>query len=133
MDERFSLDKALDLSIDLTPLVDVIFMLIIFFVTATAFIKPAIEVDLARAKSADEGGGSGRQIVITIDKSGEIYRDGHRMTLADLRPVLDQERDGAVNLFVDRKAPFEAFLSVIDLAKGLNRDDLVVTTENADD
>lgn len=133
MNELFLYDESDDLSIDLTPLVDVIFMLIIFFVTAAAFIKPAIEVDLARAESAQNGAASGRQLVITIDKAGEIYLDGTLTTPPDLGPVLDRERRCAVNLFVDRKAPFDAFLSVIDLSRRFNRHDLVVTVEHADD
>lgn len=134
MDQLFLLDQGddMDLSIDLTPLVDVIFMLIIFFVTATSFVRPAMEVDLARAETATPQGLQRERILIVIDRKGEMYLGQRRAGLAELEPVLSS-CDKPVDLQVDRRAPFESFLSVVDLARRLNCDDLVVTTEYAHD
>jgi len=122
-------DMGFDMSIDLTPMVDVLFMLLIFFITATTFVKPVIDVNLATAKSAASGSGTSSQLVITIDSEGSIYLGEDMVELDELQPVFEGERDKSINLFVDRKAPFQSFLSVIALAKQHKREDLVVTTK----
>jgi len=129
MDNLFLDGDGLDLSIDLTPMIDVLFMLLIFFITATTFVKPVIDVNLATAESAAKGSGSGKQLVISIDKTGQIFLDGQQVSLPDLEPVFAKEHDSTINLFVDRETPFQDFLSVIDLAKLNKCDDLLVTTE----
>jgi len=132
MDNMFLDGDGFDLSIDLTPMIDVLFMLLIFFITATTFIKPVIDVNLATAESAAKGSGSGKQLVISIDKTGQIYLDGMQVSLSELEPVFVKEHDSTINLFVDRETPFQHFLSVIDLAKLNKCDDLLVTTEPAE-
>lgn len=122
-------DTGFDMSIDLTPMVDVLFMLLIFFITATTFIKPVIDVNLATAKSAESGHGKAVQLLITIDNNGGIFLDDQSVQLKELEPIFARDREKTINLFVDKQAPFQSFLSVIDLAKLHKRDDLVVTTK----
>lgn len=131
MDNMFLDEDGIDLSIDLTPMIDVLFMLLIFFITAMTFAKPVIDVNLATAESAAQGSGSGKQLVISIDKTGQIFLDGEQVDLIDLESVFVRGHDSTINLFVDRETPFQDFLSVIDLAKLNNCDDLLVTTEPA--
>lgn len=128
MDDMFLDDAGFDMSIDLTPMVDVLFMLLIFFITATTFIKPVIDVNLATAESAARGNTTGKQIVITINKTGGVFLDDRQVSLSELELVFTREQEAPINLFVDRQTPFQNFLSVIDLAKQHKRDDLVVTT-----
>ena len=132
MDNLFPDGDGFDLSIDLTPMIDVLFMLLIFFITAMTFAKPVIDLNLATAESAARGSGSEKQLVISIDKTGQIYLDGVQISLVDLEPVFVKEHDSAINLFVDRQTPFQDFLAVIDLAKLNKCDDLFVTTEPAE-
>jgi len=132
MENMFLDGDGLDLSIDLTPMIDVLFMLLIFFITAMTFVKPVIDVNLATAESAAKGSGSNKQLVISIDETGQIYLDGKGIELIDLEPVFIREHESTINLFVDRQTPFQDFLSVIDLAKLNKCDDLLVTTEPAE-
>jgi len=121
-------ESGFDMSIDLTPMVDVLFMLLIFFITATTFVKPVIDINLATARSAKGGGATSNQVVIAINARGILYMNGNQVELDDLKPVFAQQRDKTINLFVDKQTPFQSFLAVIDLAKLHNRNDLVVTT-----
>lgn len=132
MDNMFLDEDGFDLSIDLTPMIDVLFMLLIFFITAMTFAKPVIDVNLATAESAAQGSGSEKQLVISIDETGQIFLDGKQIALADLESVFVREHNSTINLFVDRETPFQDFLSVIDLAKLNKCDDLLVTTEPAE-
>ena len=51
---KFDFDE--DINIDLTPLIDVIFMLLIFFIMTTTFSKPVIDIMLPASKTAEKAG-----------------------------------------------------------------------------
>ncbi len=126
--EEFSLDKEFDEEIDLTPLIDVVFILLIFFFITSTFIQPSLPVNLAKAASAAASAERKEQLVITIDAAGALFCDGVPLVREDIPALITAHPDLGINLFVDRAAPFEAFLSVIDEARLLNREDISITT-----
>ena len=128
MIEDFSLDKEFDEEIDLTPLIDVVFILLIFFFITSTFIQPSLPVNLAKAASAAASAERKEQLVITIDKDGTLFHDGMVLTKEELPGLIRVNPDLGLNLFVDREAPFEAFLSVIDETRLQGRDDVSITT-----
>lgn len=128
MFEEFSLDKEFDEEIDLTPLIDVVFILLVFFFITSTFIQPALPVNLAKAASASVSAGRKEQVVISIDAEGALFHDGQSLTIEEVPRVLNASPEQGINLFIDRAAPFEAFLSVIDETRLLGRDDVSITT-----
>ncbi len=128
MIEDFSLDKEFDEEIDLTPLIDVVFILLVFFFITSTFIKPSLPVNLAKAASAAVAAERKEQLVITINAAGEIFHTGTPLTREEIPALLKANPELGINLFVDRAAPFEAFLAVVDEARLLNREDLSITT-----
>ncbi len=127
MDE-FSLDAEFDEEIDLTPLIDVVFILLIFFFVTSTFIRPSLPVNLAKAASAAASAERKEQLVISIDANGVLFNNEVTLIREDIPALLNANPDLGINLFVDRDAPFEAFLSVIDEARLLNREDISITT-----
>ncbi len=127
MDE-FSLDAEFDEEIDLTPLIDVVFILLIFFFITSTFIRPSLPVNLAKAASAAASAERKEQLVISIDADGVLFNDGVTLTREDVPALLNANPELGINLFVDRAAPFEAFLAVIDEARLLDREDISITT-----
>ncbi len=128
MFEHFSLDDEFDAEIDLTPLVDTIFILLIFFVLTTTFVRPSLPVNLSKAASASVSSERKEQLAITIDAQGKIVHGNATLSRAEIPALLKANPDRGINLFVDRAAPFEAFLSVVDEARLLNREDISITT-----
>ncbi|MBI9019880.1 MAG: biopolymer transporter ExbD [Verrucomicrobia bacterium] len=128
MFEDFSLDKEFDEEIDLTPLIDVVFILLIFFFITSTFIRPSLPVNLAKAASAAASAERKEQLVITIDADGELFNDGGPLVREEIPALLKANPELGINLFVDRAAPFDAFLSVIDEARLLNRENISITT-----
>jgi len=126
--EEFSFDKEFDEEIDLTPLIDVVFILLIFFFITSTFIQPSLPVNLAKAASASASAERKEQVVITIDADGVLYSDGSPLLQEEVSTLIQSNPDLGINLFVDRAAPFESFLSVIDVARLLGREDLSITT-----
>ena len=128
MIEDFSLDKEFDEEIDLTPLIDVVFILLIFFFLTSTFIQPSLPVNLAKAASASASAERKEQLVITIDASGTLFHEGIVLIREELPQLIRANPDLGINLFVDRAAPFESFLSVIDETRLMGRDDVSITT-----
>ncbi len=126
--EDFSLDKEFDGEIDLTPLIDVVFILLIFFFVTSTFIRPSLPVNLAKAASAAASAERTEQLVITIDADGTLFCDAVLLAREDIPALLKANPELGINLFVDREAPFESFLAVIDEARLLNREDISITT-----
>lgn len=133
MKELLLENTGVDLSIDLTPLVDVLFMLLIFFILSFTFEKQAIDINLASTESATNGNSQTKKLIIAINKTGEIFLDDQKINMKKLETIFINERQKTVSLFVDRESPFQAFMSVMDLARQCERDDLVVITEYHDD
>jgi len=128
MFEDFSLDKEFDEEIDLTPLIDVVFILLIFFFITSTFIRPSLPVNLAKAASSAVSAERKEQLTITIDADGALFNDGAPLVRKDIPALITAHPNLGINLFVDRAAPFEAFLAVIDEARLLNREDISITT-----
>ena len=127
MDDRFLLDREFDAEIDLTPLIDVVFMLLVFFFMASTFIRPVMEVNLPAAGSARAAAEQGDEIILTITAEGAILHDGRALAAADLPALMRRDRGQRLNLHVDRAAPFEAFVTVLDEARLNGREDLAIT------
>lgn len=126
--KEFSLNQEFDAEIDLTPLIDVVFILLIFFIVTSTFIQPSLPVDLPRADSAAVSAERTEQLVITIDADGSLFYEGRALERAELPALIMAQPEFGINLFVDRAAPFDAFVAVLDEARRLGRDDLSITT-----
>jgi biopolymer transport protein ExbD len=114
-------DDEMITGINVTPMVDVVLvLLIIFMVTATYIVREAIEVDLPRAANAGEAVGTTLAVVLTRD--GAIYLDGVRRTEAELaaraRQAVAMDRDTRAIISADRAAQHGAVVRVIDVVKG---------------
>jgi biopolymer transport protein ExbD len=107
--------------INVTPLVDVVLvLLVIFMVTATYIVRAAIEVDLPRAAHGGEAVGTVLSVVVT--KGNEVYLDGVRLAEDELvvrtRAAVARDADTRVVISADRAALHGAVVRVIDLVKG---------------
>ena len=114
-------DDDLIVGINVTPLVDVVLvLLIIFMVTATYIVRASIEVDLPRAAHGGETTGVLLSVVITRD--GVIYLDGVERTEAELvarsREAAAASPDARAIISADRGALHGAVVRVIDVVKG---------------
>lgn len=132
MNDLFGLDDPLtdggDASLDLTPIIDVVFLLLIFFIMATTFSMPVLDVVLPTAASAapaqEEAG-----LTITIDQEGRILHGETALDRPALATLLNTAQDLPVHLFVDERAPFEPFVMVMDQAKLARRTHVSITTK----
>jgi biopolymer transport protein ExbD len=114
-------DEDIISGINVTPLVDIILvLLIIFMVTATYIVREAIAVDLPRAAHGGEAAGTALAVVLT--REGLIFVDGVERTEQELArrtgEALARDREVRAVISADRAALHGAVVRVIDVMKG---------------
>ena len=117
-------------SIDLTPLIDTIFMLLIFFIMTTTFSRPVLDILLPESSEA-EASDDRREQVISIKADGSLHYEGRQIDKSELVVVLSERPEALLNLYVDQQAPFEAFVGVVDIAKVKKGGRFVISTQQA--
>ncbi len=123
--------------INLTPLIDVVFLLLIFFMVSTTFTKEThLNVDLPEASgelSADDS----EQIEILINADGSYAVNGQALVnkkLATLKAALEKtaagETDMPLVITADANTPHQAVVTAMDAAGQLGFVHLSITTKN---
>ena len=107
--------------VDLTPLIDVIFMLVIFFVLDV--VLPAAQNSEVKKKTTE--------LVISVKSDGKYFFNDQEIPKEEVSRFLSEHPDGTLNLMVDEKAPFEAFVYLADLAKVNREGRFVISTKAA--
>jgi biopolymer transport protein ExbD len=127
--------------VDITPLIDVVFLMLIFFMVSTTFDKQTqLKVDLPEAASQDTAAEKAEQIDITIDARGQFYVNERELVTHDaptLRQTLQKIADGRADLPIivsgDRNAPLQSMMTVLDVAAQLGMARLSFVARQADD
>jgi len=117
--------KALD-ALNLTPLIDVVFLLLIFFLVATQFSQDdqQLPIQLPSAKNAVPMTVEPEELVISIGQDGSYMLRGQRLELGQLEPILaraviDNPVQQTVILRGDKRVEFQSVVSLIDLCNRL--------------
>lgn len=119
-------------AVDMAPLIDMTFLLLIFFLVNTNFIKESgIEVKRPEAAAGDSK--SGDLILIAISSSGTFHMEGKRVDLASIRPKVSDARrrmpKAPVVIQVDEAARANMIVSVIDECKLAGADEINLATK----
>lgn len=106
--------------IDLSPLIDVVFILLIFFIVTTTFVEETgVEVDKPQAASASDL--EKQSVMIAVTAEGQIVYGGKEIGMTGVQPTVrrfvEKEESTPVIIQVDEKAPSGLFVRVIDEAK----------------
>ena len=115
-------DGGGDLGINMTPMIDIVFLLLIFFLAATTFAKQEVEMDLRlpEAKSGVEGKDE-HPLMIAVFADGRIAFDGREVTLEALRQKLlaaaARNKQQSVLVRGDKQAQFGVGLQVLDACR----------------
>lgn len=105
-----------DLKLDLTPMIDVIFMLIIFFIMTMSFVMPVINVNLPTSSTANTEAQK-TSLVVAISKNGELSYQGEMTTKDKLETILKDGKYQEIVVHSDKDAPVQAMVDVADLSR----------------
>lgn len=103
--------------IDLTPMLDIVFIMLIFFIVTSSFIKEAgITVQTPSAASASEQPKG--NILIAVSPNGEIWMDGQQVDIRAVRAAVERMRvdqpDSSVVVQADQDSRSGLVIQVMD-------------------
>ncbi len=121
-----------DSAIDLTPMLDVVFIMLIFFIVTASFVKEAgIDITRPKAETADKQDKA--NIFIALSPNGEIWIDRKRIAPAQLRPVIEKLKaenpQGSIIIQADRESRSEQLMQVMDAARDAGITDVAIAAE----
>jgi len=122
----------------LTSMLDVIFLLLCFFVTASVFSQweSEISIQLPTASTADEPDRLPGEIIANVSKDGAVRVNGVEMPLADLgarlAKIAKYYPGQAVIVRADRDARYESLVKVIDTCRAAGVWNFSLATSNED-
>ncbi len=107
-------------TVDLVPMIDVVFQLVIFFMVSTTFIlTPGINLALPESTTAEPVAAA--KIVITVASEEEVYLNKDKVELESLVPLLKEMRGGAEEGSVivegDQQVSYSLLIRVLDVLR----------------
>ncbi len=122
-----------ELNADITPLIDVVFLLLIFFMTSTVFKKSemALLLNLPKTENASSTDSSNvKTITIELAKDSVGY-SGSKIDISSLDGELAKvtDKNKPIDLRVDKDVPYSRLVKVLDILKKYNLSNLSLITE----
>lgn len=114
-----------DSLIDLTPMLDIVFIMLIFFVVSASFVKET-GIDINRPQANTASIREAANIKVAINEFDEIWIDKQRVDIRAVRPLLErlhiENPQGALIIQADRKSTNNRLVQVMDAARqvGIN-------------
>jgi biopolymer transport protein ExbD/biopolymer transport protein TolR len=119
--------------IDLTPMVDVVFLLLIFFMISTTFVEsPGISIKLPES-SAQTVDREPKELKVYLSREGDIYHRDRKISLDDFKALLAEHQSDAdkttVLLLADQESRHGKVVVLMDLARDAGFVKLAIATE----
>ena len=127
-------------TVDLTSLIDVVFLLLLFFMVSTTFDRQALlKVDLPEASLVEDRVEMPESLELVIDSEGRMYLNDQRLIDSEARTIraamkqqAGDERSIPLILRADRQTPHHHVVTVMDVAAQLGFSNLSIATDRSD-
>ncbi len=118
--------------INLTPMLDVVFIMLIFFIVTASFVKESgIDVNRPDAQTAERK--QKASILIAISEDGEIWIKKRRVDIRQVRPnvesMLAENPQGSVVIQADKESKNGLFVQVMDAARAAGAYNIAIAAE----
>ena len=128
---------SLKADINVTPLVDVMLVLLIIMMLIAPMLRDPVRVTLPEAGHSGEKPDTQQQTVVVVDSSGRFYVNGLRVAPEDLVPrvrrALEDKKDKIVYLKGDKEAKYAALMNAMDAFRNAQIEDIALITERKKD
>lgn len=116
--------KRDQVSLDLTPLIDAVFLLIIFFMVTTTFDRQTqLQLELPQATEQQQEDKESDEVMVQIDREGHFYVNDEELVQHDLDTLkralskaAGDDKSKPILVEADKQAPFQAALTMMDAA-----------------
>ena len=119
--------------INITPLVDVVLVLLVIFMITEPVLQSGIEVNVPKTRTVKEI--TEQRVVVTIDRDQQVFLNDQQINIHDLTTRLHGGSDAAhqvIYLRADQRVPFGAFASVMDAVKQAGITNVSIVTQPLD-
>jgi len=135
---KFKRQSSEEVSVNLTPLIDVVFLLLIFFMIATTFTRETeLQIELPEA-SGEETVADVERVEVEISATGEYAVNERRLPGSDrqeleaaIRALVGTDTSLPFVITADAKTPHEYVVRAMDVAGGLGFTGLRITTQRS--
>ena len=113
--------------INITPLVDVVLVLLLIFMLTAPVLQSGVEVAIPKTRSVNQL--TEERQVITIDKEQNIFLQDKPINVNDIATRLKTGKNKIVYVRADERVPFGAFASVMDAVKQAGVTNISIVTQ----
>jgi biopolymer transport protein ExbD/biopolymer transport protein TolR len=116
--------------INITPLVDVVLVLLLIFMITAPVLQSGVEVAVPHTRTVNQL--TEEHLVVTIDKDQNVYLQDKPVNIHDLTALLESNsanQKKVIYLRADQKVPFGAFASVMDAVKQAGITNISIVTQ----
>ena len=115
-----------DIDVNLTPLIDVVFLLLIFFMVSTSFEHQSkLSIDLPQAQG-EQSNKEDKSINIAIDAENQFYINQNKLTdisaealMQQLEKIIKDKKDAQIVISADKNTSHQQVMKVMDVARRL--------------
>lgn len=129
---RYIEKKEKQEELNIAPLIDVVFILLIFFAVSTTFVRD-MQLDLERPSAASATIASTKALRVYVDRAGEVFMEEQPVKIwmlqSRIRDVLSVSTSKIVLVVTDRTVPAQRLIDVVDQCKLAGAAEVGVATE----
>ena len=119
--------------INVTPLVDVVLVLLIIFMVVTPMITSGVQVDLPRTANHQKKPDDGKDIIVAVARNKSVYVNRQQVTIKDIPRLIEDEKrrfpEKTIYLKGDSQAPYGAVRDVMEAINKTGIEDILLGTE----
>jgi biopolymer transport protein TolR len=122
-------------AINVTPMVDVMLVLLIIFMVITPMLQNKVQIDMAKVDNPTAMPDADKEdaIVVAITRNGDVFLGQNRITLTELGPAVQQRLSDTpgktIYVRADARAQFKAVEDAIDAVRTAGVDDVGLLTQ----
>ncbi|MBU2883486.1 biopolymer transporter ExbD [Psychrosphaera sp. B3R10] len=128
--QRFREDD--DAAIDMTPMLDIVFIMLIFFIVTTSFVKEA-GIEVVKPKAAASKPNSKGNIFIAIKANGEVWMDKRLVDIervaANIERMLAEQPTESIIVQADKESKHGVVVKVMDAIKSAGELKIIIAAE----
>ncbi len=127
--------KKVNSDINVTPMVDVMLVLLIIFMVVTPMLQKGVSVDMAKVNNPEQMPDADKEdaLLVSITRDGQVYFGSDQITIDSLttkvKDRLANKADKRVYVKADMRARFGGVVQVVDAVRAAGVDDLGLLTD----
>ena len=110
--------------IEMLPLIDIVFLLLIFFIYAMLSMAVHRSLPVSLPVSSSAAVNTEQNLTVTVRQNGEIYLDKRKVTLEQMQNILleksrkaDDDKSVEIDLFADKALSYQELYKILDVIK----------------